>query len=51
MKISPYKNFSSISILPEIHISYNFSYEGEMLYLSIDIGWLKWGISFIFKDI
>lgn len=50
MKISKYTNYSSISILPEIHISYDRSYEGELLYLSLDIGWLKWGIAFIFKE-
>jgi len=50
MTISKYTSLNSISILPEIHISYDWSYEGSLWYLSLDIGWLKWGICFIFIE-
>lgn len=51
MTISRYTHFNQISILPEIHISYeNIFKDGKLSYLSLDIGWIKWGICIIFIE-
>ena len=51
MTISRYTHFNQISILPEIHISYeNIFKDGKLSYLSLDIGWIKWGVCIIFIE-
>jgi len=51
MSISPYTRINQISILPEIGISYEKLWKnGKLSYLSLDIGWIKWGICIIFIE-
>jgi hypothetical protein len=52
MTICPYTRFNQISILPEIGISYEklWKTNGKLSYLSLDIGWIKWGICIIFIE-
>ena len=51
MKIKSYSNITDINLLPALTICSSRFYDtGEIGYLSLDIGWLKWGISFVFID-
>lgn len=45
MKLTPYKHYNNLYILPTLYITYETNY-----YLSIDIAWLKWGISIVLKN-
>jgi hypothetical protein len=51
MKLTTYTHITDIDLLPSISISHSRFYDtGELNFLSLDIGWLKWGISFIFVE-
>lgn len=50
MRLEPYKNYNTLSLLPQINITYEKNFDGDLHYLSFEIGWLKWGISLIIKD-
>lgn len=50
MRIEPYKNYNTINLLPIINFTYENNFDGDLHYLSIEIGWLRWGISFIIKE-
>jgi hypothetical protein len=51
MRIKTYSNCNIIDILPNISLWHDkFLDTGKLSQLSLDIGWLKWGISIIFVD-
>ena len=45
MKIQPFKHYNMVYMLPAINMTYETNH-----YLSIEIAWIKWGISIIIKD-
>jgi hypothetical protein len=45
MKLTPFVHYNMWHVIPTIAITYETKY-----YLSIDIAWLKWGISIIIID-
>lgn len=45
MKLESYKHYNNFYILPALYVTYEKDY-----YLSIDMIWLKWGITLIIKD-
>ena len=45
MKIVPFEHYNVLYILPTLSMTYETNY-----YWSIEIIWLKWGISIVIKD-
>ncbi len=50
LKIKTYNRVNVVNLLPIFDITYDKYYEGELYHLSIDVGWLKWGISLVLID-
>jgi hypothetical protein len=50
MKLTTYKNYNGVNLLPSLDVQWETFYEGGLCHLRIDIGWLKWGISFVLID-
>ncbi len=50
LKIKTYNRVNVVNLLPIFDITYDKYYEDELYHLSIDVGWLKWGISLVLID-
>jgi len=45
IKIIPFEHYSIWQVIPSLAVCYEKNY-----YLSIDLTWLKWGLSIVLKD-
>lgn len=50
MRIEPYKNYNTVNLFPVINLTYETNFDGDLFYLSIEIGWFRWGLSLIIKE-